>query len=104
MSFKIMSDEFDGLDANEKAGIGATLVRCRVLAAKIANELMRHAKKCAEAAERTTDPEIREMLLRLVADLTAAVAANPLISFMPPTPDAPVPQTCHTTRCSGSAC
>ena len=32
-----MSDEFDR--ANEKAGIGATLIRCRVLAAKIANEL-----------------------------------------------------------------
>ena len=34
-----MSDEFDGLDATEKAGIGAALNRCRVLAAKIANEL-----------------------------------------------------------------
>ena len=34
-----MSDEFDGLDATEKAGIGATLNRCRVLATKIANEL-----------------------------------------------------------------
>jgi hypothetical protein len=34
-----MSDEFDGLDATEKAGIGATLIRCRALAAKIANEL-----------------------------------------------------------------
>jgi hypothetical protein len=34
-----MSDEFDSLDGNEKAGIGATLIRCRVLAAKIANEL-----------------------------------------------------------------
>jgi hypothetical protein len=34
-----MSDEFDGLDATEKAGIGAALIRCRALAAKIANEL-----------------------------------------------------------------
>jgi hypothetical protein len=34
-----MSDEFDGLDATEKAGIEAALNRCRVLAAKIANEL-----------------------------------------------------------------
>ena len=34
-----MSDEFDGLDATEKAGIGATLNRCRALAVKIANEL-----------------------------------------------------------------
>ena len=34
-----MSDEFDGLDATGKAGIGATLNRCRALASKIANEL-----------------------------------------------------------------
>jgi hypothetical protein len=34
-----MSDEFDGLHATEKAGIGAALNRCRALAAKIANEL-----------------------------------------------------------------
>ena len=34
-----MSDEFDGLDATEKAAIRAALIRCRVLAAKIANEL-----------------------------------------------------------------
>jgi hypothetical protein len=34
-----MSDEFDCLDATEKAGIEAALNRCRVLAAKIANEL-----------------------------------------------------------------
>jgi len=35
----IMSDEFDSLDASEKAAIRSTLIRCRVLAAKIANEL-----------------------------------------------------------------
>ena len=34
-----MSDEFDSLDATEKAAIRAALIRCRVLAAKIANEL-----------------------------------------------------------------
>ena len=34
-----MSHEFDSLDPNEPAGIGAELNRCRVLAAKIANEL-----------------------------------------------------------------
>src|SRR5262249_15983571 len=36
---RIMSDEFDGLDATEKAGIGTVLNRCRALASKIANEL-----------------------------------------------------------------
>jgi hypothetical protein len=42
---RTMSDEFDGLDATEKAGIGAMLmlIRCRVLAAKIANELRNKA-------------------------------------------------------------
>jgi hypothetical protein len=42
MSERIMSDEFDGLDAIEKTGIGAALIAlisCRALAAKIANEL-----------------------------------------------------------------
>ena len=34
-----MSDEFDGVDATEKAGIGTALNRCRALATKIANEL-----------------------------------------------------------------
>ena len=34
-----MSDEFDDLEATEKAGIEAALIRCRALAAKIANEL-----------------------------------------------------------------
>ena len=34
-----MSDELHGLDETEKAGIGAALIRCRALAAKIANEL-----------------------------------------------------------------
>jgi hypothetical protein len=39
MSERLMSDEFDSLDATEKAGIGATLNRCRALASKIGNEL-----------------------------------------------------------------
>ena len=34
-----MSDEFDSLDAAEKAGTGAALNRCRALATKIGNEL-----------------------------------------------------------------
>ena len=37
-----------------------------------AAEYWRRAKECSEAVERTTDPEVREMLLKLVADLTAA--------------------------------
>jgi hypothetical protein len=34
-----MSDEFDGLDATEKAAVEAALNRCRTLAAQIASEL-----------------------------------------------------------------
>ena len=34
-----MFDDYDDLDATEKAGIGTTLNRSRALAAKIANEL-----------------------------------------------------------------
>ena len=34
-----MLDDFDDLDPNEEAGVGAELNRCRALAAKIANEL-----------------------------------------------------------------
>jgi hypothetical protein len=41
---RTMSHEFDGLDATEPAGIGAELNRCRVLAAKIANELRNEAR------------------------------------------------------------
>jgi hypothetical protein len=39
MSEGIMSHEFDGLDATEKAGIEGALNRCRALAAQIASEL-----------------------------------------------------------------
>jgi hypothetical protein len=35
----LMSDEFDSLDATEKAAVEAALKRCRVLAAKIESEL-----------------------------------------------------------------
>jgi hypothetical protein len=37
-----------------------------------AAKYLRYAKQCADAAERTTDPKVRERLLKVVADLTAA--------------------------------
>ena len=43
-----MSDEFDSLDASEKAAIRSTLIRCRVLAAKIANELRNKKPELAD--------------------------------------------------------
>ena len=39
MSTSSMSDEFDGLDATEKAAVEAALDRCRTLAAQIGSEL-----------------------------------------------------------------
>jgi glutathione S-transferase len=39
MSERIMSDDFDSLDATEKAGTEAALNRCRTLAAQIESEL-----------------------------------------------------------------
>jgi glutathione S-transferase len=43
LSKRAMSDEFDGMDATEKAGIEAALNRCRALAAQLESEL-RHKK------------------------------------------------------------
>ena len=37
-----------------------------------AAKYLRYAKQCAKAAERTTDPKVRERLLKVVADLTVA--------------------------------
>ena len=37
-----------------------------------AAEYLRYAKECADAAERTPDPQVRETLRKVVADLTAA--------------------------------
>src|SRR5438128_12575794 len=36
------------------------------------SKYLRFAKACADAAERTTDPKVREMLLKVAADLRAA--------------------------------
>jgi len=51
----IMSDEFDSLDASEKAGIGATLNRCRALAAKLsANSITRGPSSRCPRTEKPT--------------------------------------------------
>ena len=39
-----MSDEFDSLDAFEKAAVEATMKRCRILAAQIEAELRKRPK------------------------------------------------------------
>jgi hypothetical protein len=55
MSGRTISDEFDGLDATEKAGIGATLNRCRALAAKLsANSVTRGPSSRCPRTEKPT--------------------------------------------------
>ena len=65
-----MSDELHGLDETEKAGIGAALIRCRALAAKIANELRN--KRPEHFIDRLSLADIHEGLFRkqLFIDLT----------------------------------
>ena len=68
-----MSDEFDGLDATEKAAIGAALNRCRALAAKIANELRN--KRPEHFAEQLSMADIHCFLER-TANILSAVEAR----------------------------
>jgi hypothetical protein len=54
-----------------------------------ADEYLLYAKECADAAERTTDPKVREMLPTVVADLTAAALAAASSGSTPPKPGGP---------------
>ena len=74
MSERIMSDEFDGLDPTEKTGIGAVLIRCRVLAAKIANELRN--KRPEHFVDKLSLAEIHASLER-AADVLRTVKGSP---------------------------
>jgi hypothetical protein len=68
-----MSDEFDSLDATEKAAIRATLIRCRVLAAKIANEL--RDKRPEHFVDKLSLADIHASLER-VADVLSTVKGS----------------------------
>jgi hypothetical protein len=69
-----MSDEFDSLDVVEKAAVGAELNRCRVLAAKIANELRN--KRPEQFADRWSLADIHSSLER-AADVLSTVNVGP---------------------------
>jgi hypothetical protein len=47
------------------------------------------AKQCAKAAEQTTDPKVRERLLKVVADLTAAALSVASSGTTRPKPGSP---------------
>ena len=65
-----MSNGFDNLDATEKDGIGAALIRCRALAAKIANELRN--KRPEHFVDKLTLADIHDSLER-AADVLSRV-------------------------------
>jgi hypothetical protein len=69
-----MSDEFDALDATDKAGIGAALNRCRVLATKIGNDLRN--KRPEHFVDKLSLAEIHASLKR-ASDVLATVEGSP---------------------------
>ena len=71
----IMSDEFDGLDAIEKAAIGAALNRCRALATKIANELRN--TRPAHFADKLSLADIHASLERAADALSTVKGSRP---------------------------
>ena len=68
-----MSDEFDSLDATEKAGTGAALNRCRALATKIGNELRN--KRPEHFVDKLSLAEIHASLER-AADVLSTVKGS----------------------------
>jgi hypothetical protein len=69
-----MSDEFDALDATEKAGTGAALNRCRALATKIGNDLRN--KRPEHFVDKLSLAEIHTSLKR-ADDILATVKGSP---------------------------
>ena len=69
-----MSDEFDALDATEKAGTGAALNRCRALATKIGNDLRN--KRPEHFVDKLSLAEIHASLKR-ADDILATVEGSP---------------------------
>lgn len=54
-----------------------------------AAKYLRYAKQCAKAAERTTDPKVREILLKVVAHLMAAALSAASSGMTTPKPGSP---------------
>jgi hypothetical protein len=68
-----MFDDFNDLDATEKAGVGAALNRCRALATKIANEL--RDKRPEHFADKMSMADIHASLER-AADVLSTVKGS----------------------------
>jgi hypothetical protein len=62
MSEGVMSHQFEGLDATERAGIEAALNKCRGLAAQIASEL--HNKRPEHFVDKLSLADIHSSLER----------------------------------------
>jgi hypothetical protein len=70
-----MTDEFDGVDATEKAGIEAALNKCRALAAQIATEL-RNKRRRSENPRKCHSREDRVRLIGPDQRITSGPAAR----------------------------
>jgi hypothetical protein len=68
-----MSDEFDSLDANEKAAVESTLYRCRALVGRIGEELRK--KKPEHFVDERSLADIHASLER-AADVLGAVKGS----------------------------
>ena len=68
-----MSDEFESPDEIERAGLGTELNRCRVLAAKIANELRN--KRPEQFIDKLSLGDIHASLER-AADVLSTIKAS----------------------------
>ena len=49
-----------------------------------AAKYLRYAKQCADASEQTTDPKVREILLKMLAHLRAAARSAASSGSTPP--------------------
>jgi hypothetical protein len=81
---RAMSDEFDRLDATDKAAIATVLNRCRVLAAKIANELRK--KRPEHFVDELSLADIHDFLER-AADVLSTVKGFAGAGTSVPTPN-----------------
>src|SRR5262249_62260616 len=59
-----------------------------------AAKYLRYARQCTKAAERTTNPKVREKLLKVVADLMAAALYAASSGTTPPKPRRPSRAAC----------
>jgi hypothetical protein len=81
-----MSHEFDGLDATEKAGIEATLNRCRALATQILNELRNKIHE--RFVDKLSLADVHASLERGLSNSSSSARLKSSGALLPPSPPA----------------